>query len=71
MAETGQKEANDYLIFLVHRFVVLREASRIELRRIAKPKLQRICSPPCSDERWAGWLNTADEGLRERVAMLC
>ena len=30
-----------------------------------------ICSPPCSDERWAGWLNTADEGLRERVAMLC
>jgi len=42
MAETGQKEANDYLIFLVHRFVVLREASRIELRRIAKSNLQQL-----------------------------
>jgi len=30
-----------------------------------------ICSPPCSDERWAGWLHTADEALRERVATLC
>ena len=26
---------------------------------------------PCSDERWAGWLNTADAALRERVATLC
>jgi len=30
-----------------------------------------ICSPSCSDERWAGCLNTADEALRERVATLC
>jgi len=30
-----------------------------------------ICSPFCSDERWAGWLNIADEALRERVATLC
>ncbi len=37
----------------------------------ADNNFERICSPPCSDERWAGWLNTADEGLRERVAMLC
>jgi hypothetical protein len=32
---------------------------------------KRICSPSCSDERWAGWLNIADEALRERVATLC
>jgi len=27
--------------------------------------------PPCSDKRWTGWLNTADEALRERAAAVC
>ena len=45
------------------------------VKRVEIPKpgggIRSICSPSCSDERWAGCLNTADEALRERVATLC
>jgi len=42
-----------------------------EAKRLLASVQRGICSPSCSDERWAGCLNTADEALRERVATLC
>ena len=41
-ADASKEDALQYLVFLLHRFVVLREASRIELRRIAKPNLRQL-----------------------------
>jgi len=63
--------------WLHHRLAVSGPADALTAFRAAAagagtlPWTLGICSPPCSDERWAGWLNTADEALRERVATLC